>query len=70
MPNVAYFTLTDHIFNLFLIADFILFLVAVYSVKIAKDTPSLLTIKWITFFLMHLWCISGIYYLLNQWIKV
>ena len=45
IPNVGYFTLTDHVFNLFLVAIFVIFIVNILAIKQGEDTESVKALK-------------------------
>ncbi len=47
-PNVGYFTFTDHVFNLFLVAIFIIYMVNLFALKKGEDDMTIKAIKGMT----------------------
>lgn len=54
VPNVGYFTLTDHIFNLFLIAIFVILIVNLVALKEGKDNQTMKAVKGATLLAVQL----------------
>lgn len=64
-PDVGYFTLTDHLFNLFLISIFIIFVMNIFTVTQEKDTIKTRAIKGVTLLLAQIVIVGSFYYLLR-----
>lgn len=66
VPDVGYFTFTDHLFNLFLTALFIIFLVNIFAVNRGKNDDLVVLIKGAAFILIQLTVIISFYLLLSK----
>ncbi len=69
IPNVAYFTLADHIYNLFLTTTFIILLIDILTSDYAEttDRTTITFIRGLAFIIIQLILIFSMYYLLNNW---
>jgi len=65
IPDVGYFTLTDHIFNLFLMGIFLIFVVNIFAVRNGQDDERMLTIKGATLLGILIILLGCIYYLIK-----
>lgn len=60
-PDVVYFTLTDHIFNLFLVAIFAIFIINLLAVRHRKNDIFMRSIKGLVLFIIQLTLLISFY---------
>ncbi len=60
-PNVGYFTLTDHVFNFFLVAIFIIYLVNLLSIKRGEDDTTMKAVKGFTLLCLQLFLLVSFF---------
>ena len=65
VPNVGYFTLTDHIYNLFLTIIFLIFIVNMLAVTLKRNDVVIKAVKGGTLLFAQLALIASFYYLLR-----
>ena len=65
VPDVGYFTLTDHIYNLFLSIIFLIFIVNIFAVRHGKDDTMISALKVGTLLLTQLAILISFYVLLK-----
>ncbi len=62
-PNVGYFTFTDHVFNLFLVAIFLIYMVNLFAIKQGEDDESMQALKGVTLLSLQLFLLGSFLYL-------
>ena len=66
VPNVGYFTLTDHIYNLFLLIIFLIFVVNILAVTLKRNDIVIRAVKGGTLLFSQAALIASFYYLLRM----
>lgn len=62
-PNVGYFTFTDHVFNLFLVAIFIIYVVNLFCVKQGEETDTVRALKGATLLSLQVFLLGSVFWL-------
>lgn len=66
IPDVGYFTLTDHMFNLFLTGIFVIFVVNIFIVRKGEEDKQSRILKVLTLVIVEFLIIATFYYLLRS----
>lgn len=69
-PKVGYFTLTDHLYTIFLGVSFVIFLLNIFSVQIHSHHRVIRTIKCTMFFIIQIMLLILWYWMLYHWVSI